>query len=124
MTSIRRRLGTAVAVVAVLAVGAPVATASAQIPLTGAPGAWFPGAAGTGGTTVGPQNFPMGPCATGTGMEDQGRAGGSNNQACLGAGLAFQGPQIGQVASVIGPTMIGPNIGVTSVVAAGNASGS
>jgi hypothetical protein len=42
------------------------------------------------------------------------------SQQCLGAGLSFVGPAIGQIATVIGPTIIGPaNIG-TTVVSAGD----
>jgi hypothetical protein len=38
---------------------------------------------------------------------------------CQGAGLSFIGPAIGQVATVIGPTIIGPVANVNVAVSAG-----
>jgi hypothetical protein len=51
-----------------------------------------------------------------------GRHGRDNeSQHCLGAGLSFTGPAIGQIASVIGPTIISPTVvGASIVVSAGN----
>ena len=47
--------------------------------------------------------------------------GGTENEICQGGGgLAFVGPAIGQVATVIGPTIIGPSQTGTVVVSPGN----
>src|SRR5438309_6690878 len=40
--------------------------------------------------------------------EGQGGTAGNQPQVCLGSGLSFIGPAVGQVATVIGPTTIGP----------------
>ena len=45
---------------------------------------------------------------TPTGAEGQGGTGGTTAQACLGAGVSYVGPAIGQIATVIGPTIISP----------------
>jgi hypothetical protein len=120
MKSIRTRLlATAVATGAV-ALAAPVAGAGAAVPT-------FPGLGGYSGYTL-PTSFPtipgLGTSATAIGGNQIGTAGcvgtnrpslGGNNgstssQSC-GAILSFSGPQIGQIASVIGPTIIGsPNV--------------
>ena len=47
--------------------------------------------------------------------------GGTENEICQGGGgLAFVGPAIGQVATVVGPTIIGPSQVGTVVVSPGN----
>lgn len=101
---------------AALAVGAPGASAS-TLPLP-------TGVGGLGGlVNLGPGNNPAvaGACGTPTGAEGQGGTGGTSAQACLGAGLSFIGPQIGQIASVIGPTIISPGfVGNNIVVSAGD----
>lgn len=61
-----------------------------------------------------------GDCGSSSGAEDQGGTGGTNTYMCLGAGLTFVGPQIGQIASVIGPTIISPGFTGNVVVSAGN----
>ena len=48
--------------------------------------------------------------ATGIGGDGQGRTGGNEDAQCQGAGLQFIGPAIGQVAAVMGPTIIGATI--------------
>jgi hypothetical protein len=49
---------------------------------------------------------------------------GATAQTCLGAGgLSFVGPAIGQISSIIGPTIIGPSVGVTVIQSAGNVGG-
>jgi hypothetical protein len=106
----------ALAATATFAVGAPAAGASiapsgqfalptafapypaAPIPATGVPGA-------CGNAVVG---------------EAQGRTGGNDIEACVGAGLSFVGPSIGQIATVIGPTTISPAVVGGSIVSAGN----
>ena len=119
MTSISTRVGTVVTVVA-LAVGVPAASASAAIfPFALPARAAFPAGAAYPGLGTNATN-PLSPCGIGA-APGESRSSGSNNQACVGAGLVFQGPQIGQIANVVGPTMIGPTVGATVIVTAGNA---
>jgi hypothetical protein len=111
--SIRGRLVAVAATAGALAVAAPVSVASAQITPIGFPTGGFP----TGG-------FPTGGFPTGGGMGlgssqgcadvpsvgsagQIGAAGGATIQQACGAVLAFNGPSIGNVSSVIGPTIIG-----------------
>jgi hypothetical protein len=90
-----------------LAVGAP--TASGQAPV---PGFAFPfPAAGLAGQQ----------CGSNMGQFGQASTAGTN--ACAGPGLTFIGPAIGQVASVIGPTIIGPVQVGTLIVSGGAAAG-
>jgi hypothetical protein len=77
----------ALAVIAVFAVGAP--TAGAQ-----------PFPVGVGGAAVAP-------CGYSTGGPDAGLAGVSNTN-CTGGGLVFNGPAVGRIATVIGPTIMSP----------------
>ncbi|MDB5064899.1 MAG: hypothetical protein JWM18_1333 [Chloroflexi bacterium] len=51
--------------------------------------------------------------------EQQGATAGTEAKVCQGSGLSFVGPAVGQVATVIGPTVIGP-AQVSAVVSAGN----
>jgi hypothetical protein len=51
--------------------------------------------------------------------EQQGATAGTETKVCQGGGLVFVGPAVGQVATVIGPTVIGP-AQVSAVVSAGN----
>jgi hypothetical protein len=78
-----------------LAVGAPVPGASAAI-LPGLPGGVAQG---------GQANAPSG-CVGSNAPSGVGDAGATVNQIC-GAGLVFVGPSVGQVATAIGPTIIG-----------------
>jgi hypothetical protein len=107
MTSARRPLRSAptrvLALAAALAVAAPVTAASAAI-VPGAPG--LPGGVVQGGQADGPTG-----CLGSNAPSGIGDAGATSNQVC-GAVLVFVGPSIGQVATAIGPTIIG------SVVAA------
>jgi len=119
MRSIRTRLLTTAVATGVVALAAPVSGASAAIPT-------FPGFSGYGGYTL-PTSLPsFGGAISAVGGNQIGTAGcvgtnrpsvGGNNgstsaQTC-GAVLSFSGPQIGQIASVIGPTIIGsPNVDV------------
>jgi hypothetical protein len=52
-----------------------------------------------------------------------GTAGYAASQNCLGSGLVFVGPAIGQIATVIGPTIISPGFAGTVNVSAGNITG-
>jgi hypothetical protein len=118
---IRRATFAAFAVTAALSVGAPAAGASA-LPTWAFPtlshgtrvaglGIPYPGASAA---------VPTGACNSAT-VDGQGRTGGTQTHVCTGAGLTFIGPSVGQMASVIGPTIISPvvNIGA-SVQSAGN----
>jgi hypothetical protein len=97
---LRTPLLAALAVSAVLGVGAPAAGA---IPL------------GTAGAI--PLAVPA--CVTAT-TEGQGRVGGVANQSCVGAGgLSFIGPS-SAISTVIGPTIITPAFTGVVVVSGGN----
>lgn len=107
MMRTRKRLAVVLGVMGVLAIGGPVASASAattaSVPMS---------------TAVVPQGLsafdgaPLDPGGCADVSPSQGTTGGTQNQICQGSGLAFVGPSVGQVATVIGPTVIGPaNIG-------------
>jgi hypothetical protein len=98
MRSIRARLVTVAATAGALAAAGPVSAASAQITPIGFP---------VGG--------PLGPVSS-QGCADVpivgtagqiGAGGGATLQQACGAVLAFNGPAIGNVSSVTGPTIIG-----------------
>jgi hypothetical protein len=121
MMPLRTPLIAALAATAALAVGAPAAGASAvPIPtaLAGFPFAGFPATPIAGLSTLG--TSAAGPCGAAVANEGQARTGGTSTQACVGAGLSFIGPQIGQVATVIGPTIITPAFVGVSIVSGGN----
>jgi hypothetical protein len=63
-----------------------------------------------------------GVCGSSSGAEGQGGTAGTNAYTCVGAGLVFVGPAIGQIASVIGPTIIGPGYVGAINVSAGDGS--
>jgi hypothetical protein len=102
----RRAVLAPVAVTLALVAGAPAASAS-PFPAAGLalPGGGF--------DAVG------GPCGRPS-VQGQGSTAGVSNQVCQGAGLTFNGPSIGQIATVIGPTIIGPAVIGTSVISAGD----
>jgi hypothetical protein len=101
------------AVTLVLAFGVPAASASLYtVPASG-------GGNGGGAGSLG----PAGPCSTVSPHSGLGATAGTATQVCMGAGLAFVGPQIGQIATVIGPTIIGPAVVGSVVVSAGNGVG-
>ena len=86
MRSSRGRLLAVTAVAGALAVAAPASVASAEVPIAG----------------VGCADVPI------VGVAGQVAApGGATLQQACGAVLAFNGPAIGNISSVIGPTIIG-----------------
>jgi hypothetical protein len=103
-----RRLLAVSAAMAVLAVAGPVSGARAAFTPIG-----FPGVIGQGGQA----NAPSG-CVGANAPSGVGDAGATVNQIC-GAVLAFVGPSTGQVASVIGPTIIGSTIAAPITVSPG-----
>jgi hypothetical protein len=92
---------------AVLSVAAPVSGARAFAPI-GVPGGLAQG---------GQANAPSG-CVGPNAPSGIGDAGATENQVC-GAVLAFVGPSIGQVATTIGPTIIGSVVVAPITVASG-----
>jgi hypothetical protein len=69
---------------------------------------------------AGAQEVIPGPCASTIGPSGQGGTAGTENEVCIGSGVANIGPSSGQIATIVGPTISGPaNIGAV-VVAAGN----
>jgi hypothetical protein len=116
MKRLRSHFVGALAATATLAAGAPAAGAST------ASSDQFPGATALApypGTATGGNVIP-GPCGNAVAGENQGRTGGNDIEACVGAGLSFIGPTIGQIATVIGPTTISPAVVGGSIVSAGN----
>ncbi|HYZ27525.1 MAG TPA: hypothetical protein VE570_00600 [Thermoleophilaceae bacterium] len=67
----------------------------------------------------GPIGAAVGPCGTATGGPDSGLPGVSQSS-CLGAGLVFNGPSVGRIATVIGPTIISPAFAGVVGVSAGS----
>jgi hypothetical protein len=113
MKRLRKATVAALAVAAAFAVGAPAANAQFPIPTGSAQGI-----SPTGNTAIAPGN-----CTTPVGAEGLGGTAGTTNMSCIGAGLSFIGPSIGQVASVVGPVIIGPSFVRTAIVSAGNGNG-
>jgi hypothetical protein len=115
MMPLRTPLPAALAATAALAVGAPAAGASTTpIDLFSMPTAF----AGFQGTPIGALSIPAGACGTSS-IQGQGRTGGLETKACVGAGLSFIGPST-SISTVIGPTIITPAFVGTSIVAGGN----
>ena len=116
-----RLLSAVMAVGAVAALAGPVAGASALTPPT--LGAGFPAALPIptlplAANAVGGQQYGANSGCVGTNRPSVGGNNGSTaNQNC-GVALAFTGPAIGQISSVIGPTVIG-SPGTKVVVSAG-----
>jgi hypothetical protein len=96
--TIRRGL-LAVVATGAAALAAPVSGASAQIPLFGLP-------YGAGGSAVGGNQIGSAGCV-GTNRPSVGGNNGSTSAQTCGALLSFTGAQIGQISSVMGPTIIG-----------------
>jgi hypothetical protein len=103
LRSSSRRLLRLSAAIAAVAVAAPVSGARAEV---------VPGGVAQGGQAV-----PSG-CVGSNAPSGVGDAGASSNQIC-GAALVFVGPSIGQVATSIGPTIIGSTVAAPITVSAG-----
>ena len=106
MRSIRRRLLAVVVATGGVALAAPVSGASAQVwPVGFTFPTAFPlppiGGVGVGGNQIGTAG------CVGTNRPSVGGNTGSTSAQTCGAVLSFSGPQIGQISSVIGPTIIG-----------------
>jgi hypothetical protein len=106
MRSPRRRLRARLGVVGVLAALASVSAAG----VVAAAGS-LPRTALAGGPDT---------CGDNDHVEQQGSTAGTEAKVCQGSGPVFIGPAVGQVAAVIGPTVIGP-AQVNAVVSAGDA---
>jgi hypothetical protein len=122
--TLKRLLCVAVATVAV-AVAAPLASAAsapftfptfAAWPTAGGFPAW-PTTGGIGAIGVGGNQIGSAGCV-GTNRPSVGGNNGSTSAQTCGALLSFVGPQIGQIASVVGPTVIG-SPGAVVMVSAG-----
>jgi hypothetical protein len=96
MSSMRRRLLAAGIAAAVLALAGPVAGAGAQVPVLPLP---------VGSANSGNQIGTAG--CVGTNRPSLGGNNGSTSALTCGTTLSFTGPQIGQIANVVGPTIIG-----------------
>ena len=113
----RTRRGAVATALAGLSICASAAGANAQV-LTGTPAVQAPinGSASSGACTHDRHNTG----GFGFGGDGQGRTGGTEDVQCQGAGLQFIGPAIGQVASVMGPTIIGSNVNAPVQTSAGS----
>ena len=103
-----RRLLALSAATAALAVVAPVSGARAAFPPIGVPG----------GVAQGGQANAPALCVGANAPSGIGDAGATVNQIC-GATLAYVGPSVGQVATAIGPTIIGSTIAAPITVSPG-----
>ena len=111
MRSNRRRLLAVMVATGAAALAAPVSGASAAIfPPVDVPLAPI-GGIGIGGNQIGSAG------CVGTNRPSVGGDNGSTSAQTCGALLSFSGPQIGQISSVIGPTIIGSPFAVVNVSA-------
>jgi hypothetical protein len=117
MMPTRKRLVITLGVAGVLAIGGSVASAHATM------AASLPAQTALASPALLPLDGTAGAeaCARHT-ATGQGTTGTTEPQVCIGSGLSFIGPSVGQVATVIGPTTIGP-AQVNAVVSAGNIAG-
>jgi hypothetical protein len=99
MRSVRRRLRSSAT--RLLALSAATAAAAVAAPVSGASAAIVPGGVAQGGQANGPSG-----CVDANAPSGVGDAGATVNQIC-GVALVFVGPSLGQVATAIGPTIIG-----------------
>lgn len=106
MADNRKRVVAALAAVAVLAVGAPSASAEFGV--------------GPGNSPIGNDAGVVAPCGRFT-PEGQAGTGASELQICQGGGQSFVGSTFGQSSSVVGPTITGPTAVGNIAVGAGDA---
>jgi hypothetical protein len=107
MTFIRKHLLTAAATIGVFAIAGPVWSASASnFPVNSPSDSTVGGQIGSYGCAV---NTPAG----------VGTAGGTTNEVCGSGGLIFIGPSIGQISTVVGPTIIGSTVLAPVTVSSG-----
>jgi hypothetical protein len=102
MKPIRRRLLAAVVATGALALAGPVSGAGAQVPPAGLPAV---------ASVIGPAG------CVGTNRPAIGGNNGSTSATTCGSTLAFNGPQIGQISNIVGPTIIGSPLAVVTVSA-------
>ena len=102
MRSICRRLVAMAVTTAALAIAGPLGSAGAQVPGVGVP---------DGGLGPG--------CPTAFGPPGLGDVGTIGHQICGGVVIAFVGPEVGQVSTVMGPTIIGSAVNAPVTVSAG-----
>jgi hypothetical protein len=102
MRSVRRRLRSSPR--RLLALSAALAALAVAAPVSGARADIVPGGVGQGGQA----NAPSG-CVGSNAPSGVGDAGATSNQIC-GALLVFVGPSTGQIATAIGPTIIGSTV--------------
>ena len=106
-----QRFAALVGAAGVLAIGGSVSSAAVAI-TTGPP---------VRADLLGFDGAPSGPeTCSNRNSEGQGATAGTENKICMGSGLVFIGPSVGQVAALIGPTVIGPAQIGNAVVSAGN----
>jgi hypothetical protein len=118
-TGTLKRLLCVAAATGAMAVAAPVASAQFTFPAWPATGGFpaWPAIGGIGAIGVGGNQIGSAGCV-GTNRPSVGGNNGSTSAQTCGALLSFVGPQIGQIASVIGPTVIG-SPGAVVMVSAG-----
>jgi hypothetical protein len=120
MMRLRKSLIVALAATAALAVATPAAHAS-TLPAYHFTMPTFAGLQTAPVALSTPVGLPAGgACTTPTGVEGQGRTGGTDIYSCMGAGLSFVGPSIGLISTVIGPTIISPGFAGSVIVSGGN----
>jgi hypothetical protein len=114
MHAIRRRLVAVAVATGTVALAAPVSGATAQIPLVGLP--LPPVGLPIAGPAVGGNQIGTAGCVGTNRPSVGGNAGSTSAQTC-GTILSFTGPQIGQISSVVGPTVIGSPLSQVNVSA-------
>ena len=130
MKLVRRILPAALTFAALLGATAPAASASTLptpgfgLPAGALPWLDYPSLPALGGDfgAVGAGSGGIcGDSSASQGGGGAGNAGGTANQVCLAPGsLSFVGPSIGQVSSIIGPTIIGPASNISVIESAGS----
>jgi hypothetical protein len=106
----RKRIAAVATIAGVFAAAAPVSGAGAAVfPLAG-----LPSVAAIGGNQIGTAG-----CVGTNRPSFGGNNGSTSNQTC-GAVLSFNGPSIGQISSIVGPTVIGSQVLSPITVSAGS----